>query len=403
MGIRIGFGNIIIGSGSGWGGNSIPSPDALFDSRSGLNLQDSIGGQIATIGGFPMLYPEARLEATFAYYNLTISPSVDLATWTQVILARRVTGVDSRPFLGGRNTLILIRTASPAMQMNNPNQTQTQASQDWTTWHLIGYYLDTTDGNKIGCLWNNNFGTQTVSTSPYTSHSTQTIRFTDSYSKCYVRGFAMFNKRLSNAEIANIRTNCVYPTDGSLVVNVQCSNPDTPYIMLDGVKRYTGSWTDNGVTATRPGTPWIYRDDHITGAYNLIYGYTRQGSYTIPYLPTKLKGDHTHVDDIEYPTENCLHNMVESRINFSGISDATIKAIFDKSNRTYWNASIETTAHYIDAGGGYYGLWHPSELLTTFIDTHAQPGHNGHILASLRTSGAVVTGITAIRVYKTSL
>jgi hypothetical protein len=107
--------------------------------------------------------------------------------------------------------------------------------------------------------------------------------------------------------------------------------------------------------------------------------------------------------DVEYPSTGCIHNMYESLLYFDNVNDPELKSIFDKSNRTYWKASIETEAHYIDAGGGYYGVWHPRQLVRDFILLHAQPDHSNHIYSGLRTSGHNITGITSILVYKNNL
>jgi hypothetical protein len=78
-----------------------------------------------------------------------------------------------------------------------------------------------------------------------------------------------------------------------------------------------------------------------------------------------------------------------------------VYAVFDKSNRTLWQSSIETVNnHYIQNTDGNYTLWHPSELNEDFINTHAQSGHEYHLFCGLRTSGTDVTGITKIAVYK---
>jgi hypothetical protein len=226
----------------------------------------------------------------------------------------------------------------------------------------------------------------------------------------FIRAVYAFSRVLTNSELDDIRINNILPSDDVIVL--QFNNVDD-YLydeQIDGVARYRGwigdgniGWVDNGVTLIKPDRLWSTRDNHITGGYNLDYGFTRQGIYTIPYRTGKIKGSHSHDDDIEHLSTGCIHNMAESLLNFSSISDVTIKAIFDKSNRTYWKTSIESEDHYTDAGSGYYGLWHPTQLIRDFIDVHAQTGQENHIFTSLRTSTNTITGITSIRVYKTNL
>jgi len=387
----------------------IPSPDAIFDSRTGLNIQDSVGGEIVTVGGFPMVYMDTT-TGFYPRYTLNCTPSLVEQISTCIILMKRRADFLSTKSKGASvnmfNDGLLTTTTYSTITYTAPSYSflRANASLNINEWMLIGSMFDNPDGNKRYNIFDLiNIPTQ-VLTNPVTTYGSVSLGMwgDNSQNEFYHRGVFVFNRLLTQNELNNIRLNGIYPSDGSMIICLPALNPDIN-TQIEGVHRYSGAWLDNGVNLKPPLTPWVDRDDLATGAYNLFYGYTRQGLYVIPYMSTSTKGAHSHVDDIEYPASSCIHNMAESRINFSGITDATIKAIFDKSNRTYWKASIEATAHYIDAGGGYYGLWHPSELLTTFIDTHAQAGHNGHILASVRTSGAVVNGITAIRVYKTSL
>jgi hypothetical protein len=148
---------------------------------------------------------------------------------------------------------------------------------------------------------------------------------------------------------------------------------------------------------------WNYRYDNKVFAYPLFYGYTSWGNWKFPYAPTGVKLSADKTGDVEHPATGCIHNMYESWIDFSVVIDTTIKNIFNKSNRTYWKASIEIQDAYSDAGGGYYNYWHPSQLSREFIEAHAQTGHENHIFASLRTSGQAITGITAIRIYKNNV
>jgi hypothetical protein len=159
-------------------------------------------------------------------------------------------------------------------------------------------------------------------------------------------------------------------------------------------------WVIRDATGNQPATPYMVRENLIQMADNLLNGYTQRGLYQIAYTPGAIKGITGLVGDIECPSTTVIHNLADSRIYCDGITDVTIKAIFDKSNTTYWKASIQAEDHYIDAGGGYYGVWHPSQLNRTFIEAHAEAGHENHIFPGLRLSGTAINGITEIAVFK---
>lgn len=415
--MKPGFGNIEMVFRKAGG---LPEPDALFDTRTGLSITDSIGAQSITIGSFPMCYWKTTTNWT-CRYAIDDSSQASPTDWTFIVLIKKrvSTDTDNRLWIESMckttNNLtqgvFLASDYGCYLTGNYPaiNYTYGLSPPDYTKWMAIGFnYTASTD--IIRAIINGVIGAAQTNTGG--ANSLVKIGCTVNNDDLYVRGFFEFNKVLSNAEITNIR-NGIYPTDGSMIMCIPFLSVDdlTYFEQIDGVAGLRGynaggyirGWSNNGSNLKPPLTPWVDRDNELTGTYNLYYGYTRQGTNVISYLPTGLKGEHSHIDDIECPSSGCIHNMAESRIDFSGITDATIKAIFDKSNRTYWMSSIESTTHYIDAGAGYYGLWHPTELLSDFIDTHAQLGHKGHILASLRTSEGMVTGITALRVFKTSL
>jgi hypothetical protein len=387
------------------GGSSIPEPDALFDTRTGLNISDSIGDESITIGGFPL--PEMLSDDGAQLWHTGTAVSVPDAL-TAVTLFKRKTGVTEARITYG--PIIYVRTTSPTMNFTSPTANKVTSPLDWTQWQLFG---QTTQSDlKRYWLWNKSLGNDTIAAYGGTV-SAIALTSNSGYTDYYHGGTFIFNKKLSDTELADIRNNLIFPTDGSLVGGLILNSVDDTAKLenYEFINRwrgrsdapYDGGWATNAPSYSKPTGLYAVRADDVQLSYTLKYGYSRLGVYVIAYPPTGVKGAVSDPSDVEFPATDCIHNMAESRLNFSGVTDATIKAIFDKSNRTYWKASIESTDHYVDAGSGYYGLWHPTELISDFIDLHAETGHNGHILASLRTSGSVVTGITAIRVYKTSL
>lgn len=414
------LGNLGINSG---GGVSLPTPDALFDTRTGLVLSDSIGGNTANIGGFPMTFMPSTSGTDYAQYKLDMLAEAEPASWTIIGLFKTFpfTSEERRvgfsyPFKRNLTSTCIFRT-SKAATVSAPLASPTLPTIDWNEWQCIGFGRDNSD-NTLKFIWNQiaKSATDTGATTanPITIIANQNVE----YEKFYCRGIYAFNKILTNQEITDIRLNGIFPSGADVIVSPWL---DTEEALLkvngypgghqdhwDGVKRYKGTGNNTSAIARgfsnasgiRPPTdPYSVRDSLLTGAYLLYKGYSRQGVHVIPYKTDGTKGSHSHTDDIEYLASGVIHNMADSWIDFSVITDADIKALFDKSNRTYWKASIELEKFYAD--GVYY--WSPYQLTRDFIATHAQVGHENHLFASLRASGQVITGITALRIYKTNV
>jgi hypothetical protein len=406
------FPGIKIGIGKGGGAVALPTPDALFDTRTGLVISDSIGGLTANIGNFPMVYMPATAGTDYARFYTEMSAESEPASWTLFGLYKAFPftteerrGSISYPFKRTGTGQFYFRT-TPTMVLSAPLNSPSLPAITWTEWQAIGYGHDGSD-NTIKAIWNKIIKSaadnDAYGANDFTTLATQNVE----YEKFYCRGFFGFNKLLSEAEINNIRLNGVFPSGNDMIVWPFLDIDDLLFQdHWDGVKRYKGKiisgishgWSnETGIKA--PTDPYSVRDSLLSGTYNLYHGYSRQGINVAPYKTDGTKGAGAEDGDIEFPASNCLHNMAESLIDFSVITDATIKAFFNKADRTYWKSTIESTTDY--ALGAY--LWHPYQLQRDFIELYAETGHENHIYASLRTSGLIVTGITALRIYKTNL
>jgi len=210
-----------------------------------------------------------------------------------------------------------------------------------------------------------------------------------------------YTRNLSDAELTAIY-NGVYAASDLAALHSFTFKESSLVHCFEPINNGTFRFVDaSGIPTAKP--YYDVRINSIHAAYPLLYGFTLRSMQQVPYLINGSKGMVLQAGDVEYPSSSCIHNYADSRLYFDGITDADVKTIFDKSNRTYWKASIESEDDYLDAGGGYYGVWRAEQLQRDFIETHAEAGHENHIFASLRTSGSSVTGLTAIRVYKTNL
>jgi len=404
MGIKLGIENIKIG-----GANQIalPNPDAIFDSRSSLNITDSLGGLSLSIGSFPMLYMVPSPTSDVVKYILNITGISIPTDYTNMDLWKKKTGVDSQPVaLPGFSAAYLRDVGQKLITMRNPTANYDRGAPDLTKWQILGIEYQASEPRRYA-VWNGVLGSGAVATANEWMNTQMYVQPAGKY--CWWRGIFAFNKLLSSAEIEAIRLTGIYPTDGSAIVIMPALNlDDAPrHGQWDAISRFKGlhdgatqfwGWLDY-TGSSLPATPWVDRDDDVTGAYYLWYGYTRNGTNIAPYKPDGSRNAVNEAGDIEYPASGCIHNMAESMIDFSGVTNAQVKAIFNKADRTFWNVSIESTPYY--SLGAY--KWHPTQLLRDFVTLHAQPNHSGHIFASVRTSGAIVTGITSLRVYVTNV
>jgi len=393
--------------------STIPNPDALFDTRTGLDITDSIGGQIISISHFPFLNAinKTGLAATIAIQ--TDTAMVSGGAWTNILIFQS-TCVNS-----GAITNYAIAGSSGNRYVINFNGAQayfylgTTQKNVWLPTVLPDWYavIFRYTGSSVGRVDIYKMGASgTKQSSTWSNASSNGVE------KNYIQ-------LLKDVRVANIALYAHYP---SYIADIDCNAlvdsftipPATAEIFLPfGFDENVSRKFYNSITRKEMwlgGTSYTINTnvpdlDHLRylekpyGKAFLTLGYSRSGSYMNCYQPNGTKGTGNYIDDIEYLTTDCIHNMANSYLNFSGIVDVTIKNIFDKSNTTYWKTSIQSQPHYVDAGGGYYGLWHPIQLQRDFIITHAHSGHENHIFASLRISGTVITGITALRVYKTNL
>jgi len=400
------------------GGAAAPVPDVLFDTRSGQNITDSLLSQSAIVNYFPALnWTQASSQYSGIYTRKDIVYTG--GNFTSLLIMQPTDGYAStnalriQPFGAAQNYYVL-HSSAKSIQFYIPTSVRgnfvfPDGTNYLTNWYAIILRFDGTtcyqavykmgaSGTKASA---NYAGTpSSVTGSPMFYSNIGTARFAN------VAMYAHWDTNLSDAEINAIVDTLTMPSTLPIIYNTWDGDENHYryfYNAIDGTQGWIGALADPRAAVSLCDDDYTRYIKYNWGRSQLYNGYTQRGVYQIPYKPDGTKGAANHMDDIEHPSSSCIHNMTHSRIDFSGCSDVTIKAIFDKSDRTYWKASIESTSHYVDAGGGYYGLWHPSELLADFIDTHAQAGHNGHIVTSLRTSGNIVTGITAIRVYKTSL
>lgn len=411
-----------IGLNSGVLGGSLPQPDALFDTRTGLVLSDSIGGLQANIKSFPVcnFYNSAggAFLTTMQSFEAPITNSGD---YTAIIICKNENSdtVEARvnfsqingnnkganPFYVRSGALYnsTVIVTSTANLNNNASGKVVNKTEPW----VLAYTYDV--ATTTPKVWLNGTEIDSVSDANWAlglASGTMSWGARATYTNVRILGTIVFDRKLTEAELLDITNNGAFPaiTPSRLWLHNNYGDIVSDSL-LSCHNRSIGAFTNNNSNVIIPDrdTMWNYRYDDKVFAYPLFYGYTSNGNWKLAYAPTGSKMSADKTGDIEHLSTGCIHNMYESRIDFSSITDAAVKDIFNKSNRTYWKSSIESEDAYIDAGGGYYNLWHPSQLNRTFIETHAQSGHENHIFPSIRTSGQAITGITAIRIFKTNV
>lgn len=400
-------------------GSTLPSYDALFSTRSGLSLIDSVGGEQISVKQFPVAnYVNAN--DWYCGYATGLAPITTSGDYTALIIARNensdtkaaavilteINGNDKGGTLSLKSGPLYnsasILQSKPNLDANASGKVVTNA-EPW----VLAYTYDV--ATTTAKAWLNGTEIDSVSDSNWAlGLASGQLSWKASTGGSDARVFAVFvfDRKLTAQELLDITDSGIWPTDTPSRMYIHSNYGDTESDrVLSSITRNAAQVGNNGSNYAPPtrSTMWTSRYNNPVFSYLLDYGYTGWGNFKIPYIPNKSKAISAELGDIEFPTTSVIHNMAESLIDFSGVSDATIKAIFDKSNRTYWKTSIESEDHYTDAGGGYYGLWHPSQLIRSFVTTHAQSGHENHIFAGLRTSGQVITGITKIAVYKTNV
>jgi hypothetical protein len=410
MSLKIGIGRNLIGIGGG--SVPLPDPDALFDTRSGLSITDSIGGETVSLKDFPIFRntPSPTLLGTGISTFVVPGALGDLTVINFIKPDQGTTDyTDIKGFASVTNNYVRILHATKRVQFLynssfTPYVTFPDNGNYTSNIYMLVWIFNSVTGVLVGRIYNTSTNYVSATKTGLTATSGVApfrIGMTAAGATCHFLMSLHYTRILSDAEITSIWDG-TYASSGLVglisFTSLEQLKSYHYFSVGDSVFEFHDA---GGVQCVSPyyGT----RITNIQAAYPLIHGYTNRATQQIAYNVSDSKGVTAGLDDIEFPASGCLWNMCDARMDCSGIADATIKAIFDKSNRTYWKTSIETTDHYVDAGGGYYGKWCSTELLPDFIDLHAQSGHNGHIITSLRTTGTTVTGITDIRVYKTSL
>lgn len=416
--------SIRIGKTSIGGGSSssswTPQYDALFDTRSGVTLIDSKAGEEITIKQFPVANYLTTAGAAYYVGFSADAPVTVTGDYTAILIARNEASdtLLSSAFLqdcngnaksgqvncrsGALYNAGQIVSSSADLNFNDSGKVVTPA-EPW----VLSYVFDSAT-NTIKCFLNGTEIDSAVDATWALGLGVGQLGWKAMFSGTNVRIFGVWiiDRKLTAAELINITDNGIWPSITPSRQYVHLNYGDVVSDRTVGShNRHIAQFGNNGsnLIPPDPATMWTKRYDNPIFAYPLFYGYTGWGVHKIPYSPASVKmmADPTGdiVGDIEFPASGVIHNMAESLIDFSGITDAEIKALFNKADRAYWKASIEDTDYY--ALGAY--LWHPSQLIRTFVTTHAESGHENHIFAGLRKSGNTITGITKIGIFKTNL
>lgn len=386
-------------------------PDALFDIRSGLIITDSQGGESISIKDFPYMMITEDTDGNLPPWENTYGcPESADVTAVFFVLPQQATDnySDIRNIAGNTNNYIRIYNATKALvafiDSNFISVAFPDAANYTTNLYMIVWTFNSLTSVFTIRIYNTstnyNENTRAASSLPaYTAMGIKMSKTSLGADMGWLK-YYYYNRTLSDAELTNVWNNTASSTSlsGYSIINhgeallSKCwdSGGDSEFTVL-------------GATGALPVLPWYLRCNLSQASDNLLNGYTQRGPYQIAYKPSMVKGITAIVDDMECIYSDVIHNLADSRIYFNTITDATIKAIFDKSNSTYWNASIQSEDHYIDAGGGYYGVWHPLQLNRIFIEAHAKAGHENHIFPGLRWTSNVISGITKIAVYKTNI
>jgi len=391
---------------------TIPNPDALFDTRTGLNITDSVGGLTASLKDFPIFHQKNAIDATASGVSTYIAP--DTGDLTAVIFIKPAQGTtnytDIKGFGGYSNNYFriyhldkLVRGYLNGTLISASISTPDSANYLTNVYMLVYKYVQSAGTAYIRCYnTSTNYVEKTKTAALPASNSTPlTFNMTASGAECGLILSLYYTAELSDAQLTALWNGTIPSTDLTSLISFTSGEGIRAYI-YDSIANGQFEFQDShGHVPVSPYYDILLPNVHA--AYPLIYGFTRRSLQDLVYNASSTKIITALPGDVEYPASSCIWNMANGRLYFNTITDATIKAIFDKSNSTYWKASIQSESDYVDAGGGYYGVWAAEQLQRDFIEIHAQSGHENHIYASLRTSGAVVTGITAIRIYKTNL
>jgi hypothetical protein len=401
-----------------------PDPDALYNVRSDLTITDQIRGRTLSIGYFPHMHLHTSLVNSERWdSNHVNTPSDD---WT-VIWFCKIKSINNNYNVyllnGGANNAIFSRNQSDntitfllninSLPVGNLNFVSSYG--EWLSDFLMfgaSYNKTTKLAKKIckGIVFSSaSVGANEPTSSNLGMYTTMTQEHNESI------GCLKYNRELTDAELL-LANSGIYPADSLDYLCFFNNDKRSVYYtyerdMIDGV-RGAISTLNFPVEDT---IAFDYKNNSIFSKYLLVNGFTQRDTHQIPYLPDKTKSITPSSVDYECPSDSVIHNLASSYINGNpnnhsmdwSMDDDKLYAIWDKSNRTIWKASIETAnegVHYIPDDNGNYTLWNPlDELNQDFINIHAETGHDGHIFVGLRTSGVYVTGLTQIAVYKNNL
>lgn len=408
------------------GGFKPPTPDALFDTRTGLNITDSIEGLQLGVEKFPhTLIDRAYTGVNIAWDSKYLhNPTGDFAIL--FVVKANVANQLNAATIAGLNGLATnfikidvysgnVRFLIYANNINKFNQSYNVLTDWLADYFLVGVSYNSVN-QKITPIFR---GAKTeTGTAVIFPQGTATVSstFTGTDTTAFFNKIILYNRKLSDTEI-NDAVNGVIPITPVYFCNF--GNPvgtiEYPYAkdFIDGVAGITSAW---GVSTPPNNNCFNFKTDNAVHApYLLNYGFTQRDTHQIPYPPGGVKAIADVTGDYECPATGVIHNLANSYINGNpsnhsmnwSLEADKLYALWDKSNRTIWKSSIESAfngVHYRQDNNGNYTLWHPlDELNEDYINAYAQDDHKGHIFCGLRTSGAAITGITKIAVFKNNI
>jgi hypothetical protein len=385
-------------------------PDALFDTRTGLTITDSIGGLTASLKDFIYFNHKSGTALVSRGTTTYIPPSEgDITAVIFVKPNQSTVGSHSWGQFGGNNSITFNHSTKNVTGTINgssingiltiPDPTNYITNLYMAVWKYVA--SETKAYIRVYNTATNYTEKSEVAAFGVGNDSSLIFSQITFGGTCGLLMSLYFTSNLSDSQLTALWNGTIPVTSLTSLVSF-CGKETIRAYHYDSVEGGKFDFVTSGSDLMQSGY-YDLRTTNIQVAYPLIYGYTKKSLNQIPYTPSLTKGTPAEVGDVEYPSTSCLWNMADCRLYFDAVTDATIKAIFDKANRTYWKASIESEDHYINAGSGYYGVWGAEQLQRDFIEIHGETDHKNHIFTSLRTSDGTVTGITAIRVYKTNL
>jgi hypothetical protein len=399
-------------------------PDALFDSRTSLQINASIGSQYLTIERFPYLYLYANPTSQWSSVNANNSPP----DFSVILIYKGTPGANNNLKINGifgtSGDYMYIYESGGNVSINcviggtftiSPRVCYT-AAEFYSDFRIFGFsYEGSTRKMRFIGGTSNLYSEFTINNTTPVPGTTAIYLSEGGTTKHNIIAIASYTRSFSTTEITNIFSNIL---PGSPINDLVLFNNDHRYASMLYAREVIDSVTGNvSIIYSQQNTDmWDYKTNNLFAAYSLLHGFTQRDTHQIAYLPDDTKSISLVTGDYECISTGVIHNMANSYINGNPANhsmvwsndDDKIYAIWDKSNRIIWKSSIETAnlgEHYRLDDNGNYTLWHPQdELNQTFISQHAQPGHDGHILVQLRFDvNNNITGIERIATYKESL